>query len=99
VCGWQQGIYLLRPQVFEVMMRCGRTLEPHEAWAFVLLCRCVEQLRAAGYVRLANEVELAKASKFLSNKEFESAIAVFKVRGQPCCTTCTVAYCTLPMFP
>eukprot|EP00200_Dunaliella_tertiolecta_P002646 CAMPEP_0202352668 /NCGR_PEP_ID=MMETSP1126-20121109/8762_1 /ASSEMBLY_ACC=CAM_ASM_000457 /TAXON_ID=3047 /ORGANISM="Dunaliella tertiolecta, Strain CCMP1320" /LENGTH=799 /DNA_ID=CAMNT_0048944913 /DNA_START=62 /DNA_END=2461 /DNA_ORIENTATION=+ len=40
---------------------------------------CVEQLRAAGYMRLANEVELAKASKFLmGNKEFESAIAVFK---------------------
>jgi len=43
------------------------------------LLRCVQQLRAAGYVRLANEVELAKASKFLGNKEFESAIAVFKV--------------------
>eukprot|EP00983_Pelagomonas_calceolata_P102818 1158848-Pelagomonas_calceolata.AAC.10 len=41
-------------------------------------CLCVEQLRAAGYMRLANEVELAKASKFLGNKEFESAIAVFK---------------------
>ncbi|KAF5826309.1 hypothetical protein DUNSADRAFT_3650, partial [Dunaliella salina] len=39
---------------------------------------CAEQLRTAGYVRLANEVELAKASKFLGNKEFESAIAVFK---------------------
>lgn len=45
----------------------------------IQVIRCVEQLRAAGYVRLANEVELAKASKFLGNKEFENAIAVFKV--------------------
>jgi intraflagellar transport protein 88 len=41
-------------------------------------CRCAEQLRSEGHTRLANEVELAKASKFLSNKEFEAAVAVFK---------------------
>ncbi len=41
---------------------------------------CAEQLRAAGLVRLANEVELAKASKFMATKEFEAAINVFKVR-------------------
>lgn len=42
---------------------------------------CISCLREAGegYTRLANEVHLAKASKFLSNKEFESAIQVFKV--------------------
>ncbi|KAL6751897.1 hypothetical protein V8C86DRAFT_2529579 [Haematococcus lacustris] len=41
---------------------------------------CAEQLRAAGAgaARLANEVELAKASKFLANKDFEAAIEVFK---------------------
>jgi hypothetical protein len=41
--------------------------------------RCAEQLRAAGLPRLANEVELAKASKHLANKNFEAAITVFKV--------------------
>ena len=40
---------------------------------------CIEQLRNEGLVRLANEVELAKASKHLANKEFGPAIAVFKV--------------------
>jgi hypothetical protein len=40
---------------------------------------CVQQLRDAGLTRLANEVSLAKASKFLANKEFEAAINVFKV--------------------
>uniref|UniRef100_A0A7S0WZJ3 Uncharacterized protein n=1 Tax=Chlamydomonas leiostraca TaxID=1034604 RepID=A0A7S0WZJ3_9CHLO len=39
---------------------------------------CAEQLRTEGHARLANEVELAKASKFLANKEFEAAVAVFK---------------------
>ncbi|KAJ9506505.1 hypothetical protein QJQ45_019632 [Haematococcus lacustris] len=45
---------------------------------------CAEQLRAAGAgaARLANEVELAKASKFLANKDFEAAIEVFKAK--PC---------------
>eukprot|EP00199_Chlamydomonas_sp_CCMP681_P001067 CAMPEP_0119114344 /NCGR_PEP_ID=MMETSP1180-20130426/47219_1 /TAXON_ID=3052 ORGANISM="Chlamydomonas cf sp, Strain CCMP681" /NCGR_SAMPLE_ID=MMETSP1180 /ASSEMBLY_ACC=CAM_ASM_000741 /LENGTH=751 /DNA_ID=CAMNT_0007102849 /DNA_START=106 /DNA_END=2357 /DNA_ORIENTATION=- len=39
---------------------------------------CAEQLRNSGLPKLANEVELAKASKYLSNKDFEAAIAVFK---------------------
>lgn len=42
---------------------------------------CVQQLRDANLTRLANEVSLAKASKFLNNKEFESAISVFKVQA------------------
>ena len=32
-----------------------------------------------GFTKLANEVHLAKASKYLSSKEFEAAIGVFKV--------------------
>ncbi len=43
---------------------------------------CVASLRDAGCTKLANEVHLAKASKFLANKEFEAAIGVFKVRGR-----------------
>jgi len=39
---------------------------------------CVAQLRDSGYTKLANEVELAKATKFMSYKEFEAAIGVFK---------------------
>ena len=42
---------------------------------------CISCLRDVGFTKLANEVHLAKASKFLSSKEFESAIGVFKVRG------------------
>jgi len=43
---------------------------------------CIACLRDVGFTKLANEVHLAKASKFLSSKEFEAAIAVFKVSGQ-----------------
>lgn len=39
---------------------------------------CISQLRERSYIKLANEVELAKASKFLANKEFEAAVGVFK---------------------
>ncbi|MEW5306044.1 MAG: hypothetical protein WDW36_008545 [Sanguina aurantia] len=39
---------------------------------------CVEQLVQAKWSALANEVELAKASKFMANKEFDKAVAVFK---------------------
>lgn len=52
---------------------------------------CVEQLRQAGHIKLANEVELAKASKFMSNKEFEAAVTVFKVGALiqlNCCNCC-----------
>ena len=40
---------------------------------------CISCLRDVGCTKLANEVHLAKASKFLSSKEFEAAISVFKV--------------------
>ena len=40
---------------------------------------CIACLRDVGFTKLANEVHLAKASKFLSSKEFEAAIGVFKV--------------------
>ena len=40
---------------------------------------CTSCLRDVGFVKLANEVHLAKASKFLSSKEFDAAIGVFKV--------------------
>ena len=42
---------------------------------------CISCLRDVGCTKLANEVHLAKASKFLSSKEFEAAISVFKVGG------------------
>lgn len=53
---------------------------------------CVEQLRTENKVRLANEVELAKASKHLGNKQFEEAVAVFKVcahGGRMCLSAAT----------
>lgn len=40
--------------------------------------RVLQELRAAGLIKLANEVQLAKASKFLTNKDFEMAITIFK---------------------
>ncbi|KAG1678869.1 hypothetical protein FOA52_003537 [Chlamydomonas sp. UWO 241] len=39
---------------------------------------CIQELRGAGLAKLANEVLLAKASRFLSNKDFESAVAIYK---------------------
>jgi hypothetical protein len=40
---------------------------------------CCVQLRQAGLARLANEVELAKASRHLAAMDFGAAIAVYKV--------------------
>ncbi|KXZ54825.1 hypothetical protein GPECTOR_4g896 [Gonium pectorale] len=39
---------------------------------------CCEQLREAGYIKLANEVELAKATRFMGQKQFDKAVGVFK---------------------
>ncbi|EFJ48487.1 hypothetical protein VOLCADRAFT_101916 [Volvox carteri f. nagariensis] len=39
---------------------------------------CCEQLREAGYTKLANEVELAKATRFMGQKQFDKAVSVFK---------------------
>jgi len=39
---------------------------------------CTQELRTAGLIKLANEVQLAKASKFLAEKDFERAISIFK---------------------
>ncbi|KAG2490865.1 hypothetical protein HYH03_010783 [Edaphochlamys debaryana] len=39
---------------------------------------CCEQLRDAGYIKLANEVELAKATRFMGQKQFDKAVTVFK---------------------
>ncbi|GMH37313.1 hypothetical protein BSKO_05186 [Bryopsis sp. KO-2023] len=39
---------------------------------------CIAQLNDSGHTRLANEVELAKASLFLSRQDFKSAITIFK---------------------
>nr|AAG37228.1 intraflagellar transport particle protein IFT88 [Chlamydomonas reinhardtii] len=39
---------------------------------------CCEQLRDAGYTKLANEVELAKATRFMGQKQFDKAVGVFK---------------------
>jgi intraflagellar transport protein 88 len=40
---------------------------------------CCAQLRQAGLARLANELELAKASRHLAAMDFSAAIAVYKV--------------------
>jgi hypothetical protein len=40
---------------------------------------CAEQLRAGNHHHMANEVDLAKASRHLECQEFAAAIAVFKV--------------------
>jgi hypothetical protein len=42
---------------------------------------CCSQLRGCGLARLANEVELAKASRHLAGMDFGAAISVYKARG------------------
>ena len=42
---------------------------------------CCSQLRSCGLARLANEVELAKASRHLAGMDFGAAISVYKARG------------------
>lgn len=41
---------------------------------------CAEMLRNSNYMRAANLVELAKASRYMGSKAFDLAIGVFKVR-------------------